>query len=708
MKRQILLFGLVVCGLIPQAVQADALEISVPSGGNIQAALDQCPVSDGCVVRLEGGVYTPANSLLLRNKQNIRITGEGAATRPVILFQDDGSLAGPDNNADSLALKPKGWKHWPVAADTLVGGTKNTSNRYSANGFQFNGAFLVQSCTNITLDRLVIDGKEPVGWGSSQLVWASDDPYFFGNVGLNLTFSTNVRVFDSEFRRCFAGVYIKGISSLDSTNPLKSLRSQGGGHFFERNQFHHNIWGVLQEANSGAGLVFRYNKVWHNHNSSATYAKWAKQSTSVPTYDRTNFAGTPKLAANAEAALHYGGFLFFKNLSSLDSIYNNTLWNNHLVVGSDGWLPSKFAFYNNIIASPWMDYNSDTTGLQSTYFNDSKSSGYDYSPRAFAGNMGIGPNTERDSVIYGNTWAIFPVISLMDAKVRTPCSVKDSACKAIRDSLAAKVWDPKRLAVLWISASACSSNVNPEFRTSYPGLLDDVYPQKPGWQVLVNGVNYTRSLPRNAEFDWKYEPPTTVPLSVDGSICTRFGSRLLDTAYLARVYGGIHGQPLKDTLGRILSFGNSSGTSYKDSLFKNHYIKSIPFILDTASPYFLSPIWSDKGVDSVIRGKAWAPAGQKVPAARGAVMPEDVPAGIQALPRRALVKATVALGRDGHLEFSNLGMDGICQIVSVNGRMLAVMEVKAGRTVRALEHRGVVFVRWSVEGGWHMGRVFRP
>jgi len=707
---QKILFGLLTLASIAPAA---ATEISVSSDGDIQAALDQCPATGGCVIRIAAGTYDLPNSLFLRNKQDIRITGAGAVTRPVIRFQDDGSLAGPDSDPDTLTMKPKGWKHWPVDGTTQIGGAANTSNPFSTSGIQRNGTIVIQGCTNIVLDSLVIDGKAPLGWGSIG-VWENRYPTFYGNFGVNLFYSTAVTIKNCDIRNCFAGIYMKGARYVfpsqippncdvvgTCAEPMDiAFTGKGGSHRIEHNSIHHNVWAVYNESNSGASLVLRFNKVWENHNASDTFAKWKTDKS--PCFDRTNWNKSwaeANVCSNSEAMTHAGGFLYYKDSSSRDSIESNTLWRNALVLGYSGWLHGSCAFSNNLVTEPWLDYNSDTTGFRTTYFSSQAVS--------FLELLTSGMDTLSPS--RANTFALFPKI-LPNTTTAKPsaCNGSLDSCTALRAALRAQVWPANRLqfqtqVVLGDSFLVDGSRLflQPLAQLRYIGGLQYQGNQRGflyqnAWRLESPRIDDFRMIQYTREVD-------AAESGNDAIFLKPFTYQSLDSNQIAARFGRLHGLPDADTLGLILSMGKvDSGCR-----FQNHYIKSVPMDLDPSSPSFLSPIWGDAGIDSVIRGKAWAPAGQIAPTARGAVMPEDVSVGVVARSPHRL-QGLPSLGRDGHLQFAQGTPDGICQILSVNGRQLASLDIQGGRSRQTLSQRGLLVVRWKSATAWQQASILRP
>jgi hypothetical protein len=692
---------------------ASVTELSVSSGGDIQMALDQCPATGGCVVRIAAGTYDLPNSLFLRNKQDIRITGGGAATRPVIRFQDDGTVAGPDSHPDTLAMKPKGWKHWPVDGTAQLGGATNTANPFSTSGILRNGTIVIQGCTNIVLDSLLIDGKAPIAWGSTK-AWGGLYPTFYGNFGLNLYYSTAVTVKDCDIRNCFAGIFIKGAPYLLATQipPNCNVRTcadsrdiaftgKGGGHRFERNSIHHNIWATFKESNSGAPLTWRFNKIWENHNSSETYSSWIGATGKSPTYDRSNYAATPILATNTDAPLHNGGFFFSRDSSSKDTISNNTLWRNYRIVGFDAWIRPRFTFDNNIVAETWLDYNRDTTGFLTAAFTSKVAL---YEDVFYAGNLKSSTGTD----LHANTFSEFPKIPYGTGAVKPEaCTDLPDKCTALRANLRAQIWPTSRLSFMTLQVQGASFDVNGA--KMYLTPLQNL--------SYIDAVQYQGQARITFTPLWTLESPSTVipkvtysspleaaSLGKDMGFTETFTYKGLDSSIIATRFGRVNGLPDADTIGRIMGI---DGSSTADSLLLNHYIKSISLVTDTTSPFFLSPAWSNNAVDSVIRGKAWAPAGQVRPAARGAVMPEVLTVGVA--PRQSqLLHISVAVLRDGHLQFAKGTPDGICQILSVNGRQMANLDIQGGRSLQALPQRGLVVVRWKVGTSWQQASVLRP
>lgn len=574
--------------LVPVAAGAKEIVVPAITGATnaVQEAVDQCPDQglEDCRIVLQGTTYELANTLMIRNKKNLVLTGASAETRPVLVFQDDGTKAGPDSDPDSLALKPAGWKKWPNSCGTAVGGSLNTSNPFSTSGIQRNGVVLVQGSRNVTLDGLVIDGLKPIGWGKGG-IWNCSNGVWYGNFGVNLYLSGQVTIRNCEIRNCFAGIYglnrNKGAAlAVNNPNDLdKGLLVPGarqgemGGHLVEANLIHDNIWGAYLESNWDLGSTWRFNRVWNCHNTASTYA--AFYATGI-----------------SEAMIHTGGFLFLKDaVGTPERVYNNTFWHVSALFGDGGWRGNAHHWvYSNLVADPWLDYKADTSGYLGGVFST-----------AYLG-------------FYNSTWK---TIQFLHANTFVPPRTNANGT--------GKSWeDTSRLLVLDDSIGGI------RFLTgiSYQGDLRGIAPK--AWSF--------------EQFDYK----SLNAGKILHSVATQTGEvffKALDTAKVLAVVGGIADGsgaklPVKDTLGRILAAGLQSIAARN-----NHYIRGVAFqSTNSLLPTFLAPTWSDSGVDSVVAGRAMqldaagAPVqaggyafrtGTGAVAARGAIQPDGRNSGVQ-------------------------------------------------------------------------------
>lgn len=627
---------LLIAGVAALASTATAVDfrISAKVGPTnaIQDAVDQCPENDpaGCRILLQGKSYTLINTLFIRNKSNITITTASPSIRPELVFQDDGSKAGPDSDPDTLAMKPAGWKHWPIDQDAaLPGGSKNSSNPFSTNGIQRNGVILIQGSHNITLDGIGINGKAPLGWGTPG-VWGAGGT-FYGNFGVNLYLSGKVTVRNCEIKNCFSGFFImnrnlggalahKNPGDLDASKLAPGSRyGEMGGHLIEQNLIHDNIWGAYEESNYDLGNTWRFNRMWDLHNSSATMNAWV--GSGAPTYNRSNYASsTPALDKNGEAANQQGGFLYMKdNVAVPDKIYHNTFVKVTKLFAFGGWRGgTQHYFYNNLITDPWLDYNTDTSSFLTGNFSSQ-----------------IGGSNDKTAsmgqFMYDNTFAIFPKIPLgtSPTKAACPSATKDSCYK----SLKLKVWDPSRL-------SFQTQSVNQGVNVTVAGKqYYNVLPLKTLYYIDAIQNQIGNSRPTIYQNDWKLEYPasddikkvsytSTVEIGNNGASFVppqtqAFTYQGRDSSVIAYRFGRLYGLPEADTIGLILKMGDlDSARSHQ-----NHYIKSVPMNLNPTSTAFMTPVWTDKGVDSVILNRLWNPAGATTPTgltalARGAMQPD--------------------------------------------------------------------------------------
>lgn len=653
----------VLAGLAMLAGTVSAVDFRVPAAvgptNAVQNAVDNCPADDpsGCRILLQGKSYTLKNTLFIRNKSNITITSASASIRPELVFQDDGSKAGPDSDPDTLDMKPAGWKHWPVdQSATLPGGSKNSSNPFSTNGIQRNGVVLIQGSHNITLEGIGINGQAAIGWGAPG-VWGTGST-FYGNFGINLYLSGKVTVRNCEIKNCFSGFYImnrnlggalahKNPDDLDASKLAPGSRyGEMGGHLIEQCLIHDNIWGAYEESNYDLGNTWRFNRMWDLHNSSSTMNAWV--GTGAPTYTRSNYAtNKPTLDKNGEAANLQGGFLYMKdNVAVPDKIYHNTFVKVTKLFAFGGWRGgTQHYFYNNLITDPWLDYNADTSAFLTANFSTQ-----------------IGGSNDKTAsmgqFMYDNTFAIFPKIPLSTppTKATCPSTTKDSCYKVLK----LKVWDPARL-------SFQTQTVNQGKDVTVAGkAYYNVLPLKPLAYIDAIQNQIGNSRPTIYQNDWKLEYPASDDIkktSYTSSVeignngvsfvppqMQAFTYQGRDSSVIASRFGRLYGLPDADTIGLILKMGDIDSARTHE----NHYIKSVPMNLTSTNAAFMTPVWTDKGVDSVILNRLWNPAGIAAPTgvtalARGAMQPD----GTNSVPMLMLMDDQPAMitGRLANISF---------------------------------------------------------
>jgi len=625
-----------ILGLMSTAHAVDIkVAFSAASPDGLQKAIDQCPDNDpsGCRVILTSKLYPIPNSLFLRNKSNITIMSSSTAFRPEIVFQDNGSVAGPDNMADSLALKPAGWKRWPMDGAATVGGATNTSNPFSTSGIQRNGTILIQGCHNITIDGIKINGKTAIGWGSTG-VWESRYPTFYGNFGINLYLSGKVTVRNCEIVNCFSGFYImnrnlggalahKNAGDLDAAKLAPGSRyGEMGGHIVEQCLIHNNTWGVFEESNYDLGTTWRFNRMWDLHNNSDTLNNWVVKKVS-PCFDRSNWNkawADAKSCDNSESVNHAGGFMFMKDVMAVpDKVYHNTFWKVTELFGASGWRGgTQHYFYNNLVLEPWLDYNADTTNYRSGTFTKIIT----------ADNLNI--TAKMGQFMYDNTFAYFPKIPITDKPSVTGCTGQKDSCLAVAAALREQVWPKNRITIQAQDVQGMS----------FPVAGQNTYLQPLKKLQYIDAVQYQgqgrKFLLQN---NWKLEELTTVGIPKTNYISTveagnngkaytpallePFAYTGMDSNAIAARFGRLRGLPDADTIGLMVSMGDITDSRSH----QNHYIKSVPMNFTATSAAFLTPVWTDRGVDSSVLNRLWSPDGAVTPAgvkalARGAMQPD--------------------------------------------------------------------------------------
>ncbi|MEN9354320.1 MAG: hypothetical protein RL318_1645 [Fibrobacterota bacterium] len=541
------LLAVIAAGLLPTLTHAVDKRVPAKVGATtaVQDAIDQCPDNDpaGCRIILEGRSYSLANSLFIRNKSNITITSANSSFKPELVFQDDGTKAGPDSDPDSLKLKPAGWKKWPNSCGTATGGSKNTANPFSTNGIQRNAVVLIQGSHNIVLDGISINGVKPIGWGKDG-IWDCNYGVWYGNFGVNLYLSGKVTIRNSEIKNCFAGIYnfnrnkggpmaVNNASDLDKENLVPNSRyGEMGGHLIEGNLIHDNVWGAYLESNWDLGSTWRFNRVYNCHSTTSIFATFT----------------------TSEAKNHTGGFMFLKDaVGTPERVYHNTFWQVSAIFGQGGWRGSiNNYFYNNLVADPWMNYTSDSTGYLNSNFST--------------------PYTNQNNMLWKSTQFMF-ANTFMPLKTNTNGTGKS--------------WGDAGRLQFQIQGGSHTGNIKFLDGIQYQGQARGTIPQE--WTL--------------EEFDFK----SINASKISHTVTTTNGPAkfdALDTAKVRAIIGGIPDEkgvmiPIKDTLGRIAAAGQTNMLPKN-----NHYLKTVQFqSTDATKANFLAPVWANTGVDSTIIGR---------------------------------------------------------------------------------------------------------
>ena len=309
----------------------------------IQSAVDACP-SSGCTIQLLDTLYKLPREIWIEGKQNLVLQRSEAlrlaGIRPRLVsdtakqFLRAGTTSSPTD-----PLRPAGWKQWPKTCKEGAGGIQDTTNPYSATGFQYNGLVVVASSQDILIEGLALDGLAP-SYFINKAVYDCRYELMFGNVGLNLFQSARVILRDSDIRNFFAGLHIQNhnpngavpspdlVGSGPFPSPSYSRYGTMGDHLVEDNLFVGNWWAAYDQMEWDLGSTFRFNRMYSNRNST-----WASV---PPNSERINMAG---------------GFLYVKDVTlATHRIHNNTIWGSPIVMGH-GY--HKFGiqhlFYNNLV-----------------------------------------------------------------------------------------------------------------------------------------------------------------------------------------------------------------------------------------------------------------------------------------------------------------------------------------------------------------------
>lgn len=368
--------ALVAAVLLPSQAAAQT-QLTVGAGGtytDIQTAINACP-KNGCEVILTDSVYALPREIWIEGMMNLTIRRSpdlerrgiqprlyyGTAANQATLWT---GFAGTGANPN-IADKPLGWKSWPLNDGTGAGGAKNTTNQWSTSGFQFNGYIVIYKADYITIDGIKVDGQKPT-YLLNKSIWpetaggAGKYAVFFGNVGINLMQAYRVNLVNSQIVNCFTAIYMNGRNpggafgaenpgDLDGSKIIPyAAFGRVGNHTIEKNTFATNWWAFFNESEWDLGSTIRYNISYSNYNPSYSTIK----------------------GLDTEGANMFGGFMYIKDVVLVPhKIYNNTLYDNAMVLGYGGWRGGiQHYFFNNIVAAPHYLMGSGTT--QENVWND--------------------------------------------------------------------------------------------------------------------------------------------------------------------------------------------------------------------------------------------------------------------------------------------------------------------------------------------------
>ncbi|HEX3019713.1 MAG TPA: right-handed parallel beta-helix repeat-containing protein [Chitinispirillaceae bacterium] len=318
------LYGIVIAGI---AASLQAATITVSKGGTaiyntIQSAVDAAVENDTIIIK-DSNIYEEC--VTLKSKRNIVLMSDPAlVTKPSITY-----------------------------TDKLNVGPKNCSEAQDTANITFfkNGALRIMESANIVVKDISINGKEiyPFGYPA---VWSDLEscrwPMQSGNTAIVLFQSCNVIIDGCDIANAFYGIYIDGFvrtssGSIDllSTSPMEAAIGYTGNNLIENNRIHHNTYGLFLENESDFSTVIRQNLFYENHHQTDAAAELVKTLTS-------------------EGLNLPGGAIYFKNSQKTPlAIYNNTFYNNFLLLVA-GWRPgSHYLIFNNLYAKPFRYWSDD-------------------------------------------------------------------------------------------------------------------------------------------------------------------------------------------------------------------------------------------------------------------------------------------------------------------------------------------------------------
>ncbi len=343
----------------------------------IQAAVNACKAADTCLIRLVDPSYTLDRPVWIEGKANLEIVGAtNSGEKPKLLYPaslttlvanpltgtsvpskvrkvftlphlieaDGRPCEGAAANCIVDPSRPAGWNMWPCKAASAMGEPTNspgdqsdTSNPYSAKGFQLNGMVVVKDSRDIVIRGLELDGMRPM-YFENRAVWSQRYSVLSGTTGLNIFKSLRVTLQDCELKSFFAAIRILG----DSTRripPTGGIPPATGGHLFERNRIHDNWWVFHDEMERDHPSVIRYNVAWNNINKSLQYGDSLAEPGSM----------------SDEMNNHTGGFMYSADsVFASHRIHNNTLHKHGIVFGFSGWGAMRFDhdFHSNVLTGP--------------------------------------------------------------------------------------------------------------------------------------------------------------------------------------------------------------------------------------------------------------------------------------------------------------------------------------------------------------------
>jgi hypothetical protein len=337
----------------------------------IQAAVNACQSSQRCEIKVDAGTY--AEQVSISTKSNMWLHGADTTNLPIIKY------------LDTLSTQPK---------DNVNGDGSDSWGLYS----ERNGVVQVLgSSDSVRLSHLKIDAVRHFSF-QWENVWGSRWQ-FSGNSGVAITNARAVQIDHCDIYNSWWGIHFKDrntggvyanldlweIEQLVGTATPFSRFGQTGGHLFEKNRIHDNVWAFYAEQTWDLPATIRFNLVWNNAvNSAKDYVCANKTICGVPD------------ASGGDKQYHAGGFFFQKDAMLVSHLlHNNTLYGNPQTIAGYYKAGKNHLFYNNLV-------DQQTTHIEN------------YPSQAQYTNIIYGYTNAHNNVVSDNGKAVFPLFGTSD------------------------------------------------------------------------------------------------------------------------------------------------------------------------------------------------------------------------------------------------------------------------------------------------------
>lgn len=292
----------------------------------ISAAIAQAKAGDEIVI-LDNATYPEQVTIdSTKSGLTLRSSTPTSASKPTIVWQDKANV-GPKTCAEAQI-------------------EKNVT-------FDQNGALRVMRARNVVIDGIKVDGGGyyPFGypgvWRNGPDCNGQNAALFHGNAAIDLWIAGDVVIRNCDISNAYFGINIKDRNEggvFANPNPADNrpetivpLSGFGktGNHVIERNRIHDNSWGMFFESSWDLGSTVRHNLIYSNYHHGAV---------------ATEVKETLKAADGGNQP---GGAIFLKDdMYSPLAIYNNTFWDNNLLIAAHWRAGVQHLLFNNIFAKP--------------------------------------------------------------------------------------------------------------------------------------------------------------------------------------------------------------------------------------------------------------------------------------------------------------------------------------------------------------------